>query len=243
MVRRELVSSRSEAKRLIDEKKVIVGGVPEPKPATLVSPQDAIRLVGDEKRWVSRGALKLIAALDEFPVSVTGLRALDVGASTGGFTEVLLHHGAGSVVALDVGRAQLHESLAHDDRVESLERTNFRHVTAEDIGTFPLIVGDVSFISLCTLATNLADVGSPGADYVLLVKPQFEAGRAEVGRGVVRDEAVRARSVVKVATCLGEVGLGAQGVVTSPIKGADGNVEYLLWLRKGARPAELEVAR
>ena len=142
---------------------------------------------------------------------------------------------------LDVGRAQLHEYLREDRRVTSLEQTNFRYVTSRDIGRFPLVVADVSFISLCTLRESLEDVGSPDADYLLLVKPQFEVGKHQVGRGVITDEGLRRDAVAKVISCLAEVGLGACGAITSPIKGAEGNVEYLLWLRKGAEGVELEV--
>jgi 23S rRNA (cytidine1920-2'-O)/16S rRNA (cytidine1409-2'-O)-methyltransferase len=217
--------------------------MPTPKPASLVSPDTPIELVSDEKRWVSRGALKLLAALDAFPVDPAGKKVLDVGASTGGFTEVVLERGASSVTALDVGRAQLHERVRRDPRVDSLERTNFRTV---DFGRleapFPLIVADLSFISLCAVAGNLAGVAAPGADLILLVKPQFEVGKGKVGRGgVVRDPAEREDVVRRVIACMAEVGLGACGVIRSPIEGRDGNVEYLLWLRKGEDGLALEV--
>jgi 23S rRNA (cytidine1920-2'-O)/16S rRNA (cytidine1409-2'-O)-methyltransferase len=221
---------------------VTVRGIPTPKPASLVSPETPIELVSDERRWVSRGAPKLLAALEVFPIEVAGKRALDVGASTGGFTEVLLDAGAAHVVALDVGRAQLHEMLREHPRVTSLERTNFRESTSSQLGRFPLVVADVSFISLCTLAARFAEMGEEGTDYMLLVKPQFEAQRRDVGKGgVVRDPSVRRQAVLKVAECVGEVGLGALGVIESPVKGLDGNVEYLLWLRKGSESRDLEV--
>ena len=199
-------------------------------------------MAGDQKRWVSRGALKLLAALDGFAVEVAGKRVLDVGASTGGFTQVLLEAGAEHVVSLDVGRGQLHESLRAHQSVTSMERTNFRNVSTSELGTFSLLVADVSFISLCTLAEKFSEVGEAAADYLLLVKPQFEARRRDVGRrGVVTDPEVRWQSVEKVVTCLGVAGIGAQSVITSPIKGSDGNVEYLLWLRKGNKIVDLEV--
>ncbi len=221
----------------------MVRGIPTPKPASLVATDTPIEIVSQERRWVSRGALKLLAALEAFPIEVGGKTALDVGASTGGFTEVLLDAGVTSVVAVDAGRAQLHESLHRDSRVTSREKTNFRHVDAEDLGgPFPLVVADLSFISLCTVADRLAAATTDDGDLVVLVKPQFEAGRAEVGKGgVVRDQDVRTRAFDKVIGCLAEAGLGALGSIRSPIEGGDGNVEYLLWLRKGAEAVPLEV--
>ncbi len=220
-----------------------MGGVPIPKPASLVAADTPIELMSAERRWVSRGALKLLAALETFPVDLAGKHVLDVGSSTGGFTEAALEGGAGSVTALDVGRAQLHESLLGDPRVLSMERTNFRHVDPARIGApFPVIVADLAFISLCTVAGNLAAAADDGADLILLVKPQFEAGKGHVGGGgVVRDQTVRERAVRHVIECLAAAGLGAFGLIRSPIEGGDGNVEYLLWLRKGEDGLELEV--
>jgi len=217
--------------------------MPTPKPASLVSADTPISLVTDERRWVSRGALKLLAALDAFPVDPTDKVVLDVGASTGGFTEVALDRGARSVTALDVGRAQLHERLRIDPRVVSLERTNFRTVDLSRLDVpYPIIVADVSFISLCAIATKLEEAAAIGADLILLVKPQFEAGKGSVGHGgVVRDHEVRERAVRDVINCLEEAGLGACGIIRSPIEGRDGNVEYLLWLRKGDKGIALEV--
>jgi 23S rRNA (cytidine1920-2'-O)/16S rRNA (cytidine1409-2'-O)-methyltransferase len=210
----------------------------------LVSPDTPIELVSDEKRWVSRGAHKLLAALEAFSVDPEGKDALDVGASTGGFTEVLLASGARSVTALDVGRAQLHESLRSDPRVDSLERTNFRLIDPAILekAPFPIVVADLSFISLCAVAINLARATADGGDLVLLVKPQFEAGKGEVGGGgVVRSQETRDRAIRKVLDCLHEAGLGARGIIRSPIEGRDGNIEYLLWLRKGEESLDLEV--
>ena len=223
---------------------MLVGGIPTPKPASLVSPDTPIELVSDEKRWVSRGAHKMLAALDAFPVDPEGRDVLDVGASTGGFTEVLLSRGARSVTALDVGRAQLHESLRADPRVHSLERVNFRLVDPAtlDKAPFPIVVADLSFISLCTVASNLAAATADNGDLILLVKPQFEAGKGELGGGgVVRRQETRDRAVAKVCDCLARSGLGARGIIRSPIEGRDGNVEYLLWLRKGEEGLALEV--
>ena len=242
-MRRDLARSRAEAQQLISDSKVLVGGMPTPKPATLVASDTPIELVTDEKRWVSRGAMKLLSALESFPVDMSGKRVLDVGSSTGGFTEVALDRGAASVTALDVGRAQLHERLLRDPRVVSMERTNFRLVDPDRLGDpFPVIVADLSFISLCAVAGNLASVATDGADLILLVKPQFEAGKGRVGHGgVVRDQTVRDEVVTHVIECLGAAGLGARGLVRSPIEGRDGNVEYLLWLRKGEAGLVLEV--
>ena len=217
--------------------------MPTPKPASLVSADTPISLVTNERQWVSRGAFKLLAALDAFPVDITNKVVLDVGASTGGFTDAALERGARSVTALDVGRGQLHERLRKDPRVMSLERTNFRTVDLSRLDVpYPIIVADVSFISLCAIAAKLAEAAGDGADLILLVKPQFEAGKGNVGHGgVVRDREVRARAVRDVIKCLAAVGLGACGIIQSPIEGRDGNVEYLLWLRKGDEGIALEV--
>ena len=243
MVRRELVNSRTEAQALIEDERVVVRGMPTPKPASMVSADTPISLVGEGRSWVSRGAQKMLAALEAFPIEVSGKPALDVGASTGGFTEVLLEAGARSVVALDVGRGQLHERLRADPRVESREKTNFRIVEPARIGApFPLVVADVSFISLCALATQFAAVTIEDADIVLLVKPQFEAGRKRIGRGgIVKDPSVWTETVERVMECMEHVGLGSQGLIKSPIEGAGGNIEYLLWLKKGSESAHLEV--
>ena len=217
--------------------------MPTPKPTTLVSPDTPIDLVGEPRRYVSRGAYKLIGALDAFGIDVEGRRALDAGASTGGFTQVLLERGASEVVALDVGYGQLDQRLRDDERVVVMERTNLRHVTPEDTGgRFSMVVADLSFISLCTVAPALARLADDDADLVLLIKPQFEAGKGEVGRGgIVRDDDVRRRAVEKALRCLTGEGLTPVGIVPSPITGADGNREFLAWCRPGADVVELEV--
>ena len=239
-----MAPSRTEAQRMIEGGKVEVGGVPTPKPATLVAPGTPIELVVEGPNYVGRGAVKLEGALAAFPVEVKGRRALDVGSSTGGFTDVLLRRGANHVVALDVGYGQLAHRLRQDPRVTVMERTNLRHTTPADTGApFPLIVGDLSFISLCTVAEALAGLAEPGGDLVLLIKPQFEAGKGEVGSGgIVRDDLVRRRAVEKVLACLAERKLGAQALVTSPLAGAGGNREVFVWCRAGVDPVEgLEV--
>jgi 23S rRNA (cytidine1920-2'-O)/16S rRNA (cytidine1409-2'-O)-methyltransferase len=209
----------------------------------VVATETRIEVVGGRRRWVSRGAEKLLAALAEFPVDLVGKRVLDVGASTGGFTEVALDAGASQVIALDVGRGQLHDRLRSDPRVVSVERTNIRNVLPADLGgTFPAIVVDVSFISLGTIASRLAEMADQGGDLIALIKPQFEVGRENLGRGgVVRDTAARSRAVAATLESLSRAGLGPLGLIRSPIAGGDGNVEYLVWLRKGERGALLEI--
>jgi 23S rRNA (cytidine1920-2'-O)/16S rRNA (cytidine1409-2'-O)-methyltransferase len=180
---------------------------------------------------VSRGGEKLAAALDRFPVTVAGRSALDAGASTGGFTDCALQHGALSVVALDVGHGQLHPRLRDDPRVQVMERVNVRHLSAADIGgAADAVVADLSFISLTTVARALLDCARPGAPMVLLVKPQFEAGRSEVsrGKGVIRDPDVWAEVQQRVGGALDGLGAAIMGWMTSPIQGAEGNVEFLL---------------
>lgn len=231
LVRRQLVSSRTEAQGLIAEHRVLVNGSIADKASRQVLPADAVVVEGPPPRFVGRGAEKLDHALDEFALDVTGLRALDAGASTGGFTDCLLQRGAAHVVALDVGHGQLHERLRADPRVTNLERCNVRHATAEQIGgRVELVVGDLSFISLTTVIPALVSLCQPGRSMVLLVKPQFEAGRAEVsrGKGVITDPAIRERVRGSVATALGAAGCAVVGWTESPIRGADGNVEFLV---------------
>lgn len=195
------------------------------------------------RRYVSRGGEKLEAALDAFAVDPTGLRVLDGGVSTGGFTDCLLQRGAAHVVAVDVGRGQLAWGLRTDPRVTLHERTNLRAVTADVIGgAVPLAVADLSFISLLTVAPALAACTTPDARLVLLVKPQFEAGRDAVGKGgIVRDPAVHHEVVVRVASGLGEAGLPVVAVITSPVAGADGNREFLALVHRGRAPADPEL--
>lgn len=212
-----------------------VGGVPVPKPATLVRPGDDVHLVGDEHQWASRGGVKLSGALDRFQIAVEGRRALDVGASTGGFTDVLLHRGAASVAAVDVGYGQLVWRLRSDPRVTVFDRTNFRIADPNGLGApFDVVAVDVSFISVGLLARPLAEAGRAGTDYLVLVKPQFEVGREHVGRGgVVTDPGLHADAVRRVAASLSDAGLGVHGVCRSPLPGASGNTEFFLHLRPG----------
>lgn len=210
---------------------MFVNGAVAAKASRQVAPADAIVVDGPPARFVGRGAEKLDHALDEFAVDVHGLRLLDAGASTGGFTDCALQRGAAEVVAVDVGHGQLHERLRGDPRVTNLERQNIRSITADAIGG-PVdgAVGDLSFISLRLVIAPIAAVCKPGAFMVLLVKPQFEAGRAEVsrGRGVVTDPVVHERVRAEVAGAIDAAGCRVEGWTTSPITGADGNVEYLV---------------
>jgi 23S rRNA (cytidine1920-2'-O)/16S rRNA (cytidine1409-2'-O)-methyltransferase len=237
LVRRGLVASREEARDAVAAGRVLVGGAPADKPARLVAPDEPLHLVGPARRFVGRGGEKLDAALGHFAVPVEGRRALDAGASTGGFTDCLLQRGARHVVAVDVGYGQLHERLRADPRVEVHERTDIRAFRTDE--PFELIVADLSFISLRTVAPVLVGaLAAPGADVVVLVKPQFEAGRAEVskGRGVVRDPAVHQRAVKGVRAAMEEAGAAMMGAMESPLRGADGNVEFLVRLRAHAAP-------
>ena len=235
LVRRGLARSRQQAAELIDAGKVSINGMPAVKAATAVAPTATLSVAGDGGHsWVSRGAHKLIGALDVFGIAVDGLRCLDAGASTGGFTEVLLARGAREVVAADVGYGQLAWSLRSDPRVIVVERTNVRDLSAVAIGgPVDLVVADLSFISLTTVLPALTRCAAPSADIVPMVKPQFEVGRGQVGAGgVVRDPVLRAESVLTVARRARELDWCAVGVTASPLPGPAGNVEYFLWLRR-----------
>jgi 23S rRNA (cytidine1920-2'-O)/16S rRNA (cytidine1409-2'-O)-methyltransferase len=221
------------------------------KPARLVGAGEPIVVLGPPSPNVSRGGRKLEAALERFAVPVAGQRALDAGASTGGFTDCLLQHGAAHVYAVDVGHGQLDPSLRSDGRVTVLERLHVRELTVERLREedpgfepVPLVVADLSFISLRTVAPVLCGpTSAPDADLVLLVKPQFEVGRTAVsrGRGVVRDPALWTGALEGVASALAHAGTGIMGAMASPLTGASGNVEFLLHARKGAAGAEADV--
>jgi 23S rRNA (cytidine1920-2'-O)/16S rRNA (cytidine1409-2'-O)-methyltransferase len=240
LVRRGLARSREHAASLVESGRVEVAGRAATKPATSVSMETSLRIVdADAPDYVSRGGHKLAGALDAFEadgLTVEGKRCLDAGASTGGFTDVLLRRGASSVVAVDVGYGQLAWSIRTDDRVMVLERTNVRTLTLDQVGApVEIVVGDLSFISLTLVIPALSGVTVAGGDLVLMVKPQFEVGRERIpDGGVVRDPAVRADAVRRVADAAGLVGLGVRGVTASPLPGPAGNVEYFLWLTAGA---------
>ncbi len=233
LVRRGLARSRQQAAELIGSGRVAVRGVVAGKPATVVD-RDTPVIVREtgQREWASRGAHKLIGALDAFDVDVTGARCLDAGASTGGFTDVLLDRGAAQVVAVDVGYGQLVWRLRSDERVTVHDRTNVRALTPDDIGgPVAVTVADLSFISLRTVLPALAAC----TDGVLLpmVKPQFEVGRARLGSGgVVRDPALRLSALVGVAAAARELGLVLRGAVASPLPGSSGNVEFFLLLAR-----------
>jgi 23S rRNA (cytidine1920-2'-O)/16S rRNA (cytidine1409-2'-O)-methyltransferase len=246
LVRRGLSPSRSQARAIVREGRVTVDGAPAAKPGRLVSPAEAVLVSGPPARFVSRGGDKLAAALGAWGIDPTGWRVLDAGASTGGFTDCLLQHGAGSVVALDVGHGQLHPKIRDDPRVEVVERTNLRAIDPADLGTFDLVTCDLSFISLTTVAASLAGLLRDDGQLVALVKPQFEAGRVEVsrGRGVVTDPAVWRAALERVIAALEDQGTSIMEVMASPIKGGSGNVEFLLHAvpsraERPARPLDL----
>ena len=243
LVRRGLARSRGEAAALVSHGRVLVARQPAGKPATAVTPETSLLLRddADSPAYVSRGGTKLAGALHAFSVDVAGRRALDAGASTGGFTDVLLQWGASEVIAVDVGYGQLAWPLRNDPRVRVLERTNVRTLSPEHLGApVDLVVADLSFISLRLVLGALRACAQDNADFIVLVKPQFEAGRDLVGpRGVVRDSDVRAAAVTNVALAAAKLGLGTAGVVASSLPGPAGNVEYFLWLR-GDAPAVVE---
>jgi 23S rRNA (cytidine1920-2'-O)/16S rRNA (cytidine1409-2'-O)-methyltransferase len=230
-VRRGLAPSRQHAQADIAAGRVTVAGAPAEKAARLVAPGEPIQVLGPGPRFVGRGGEKLDAALERFAVDVAGRRAYDLGASTGGFTDCLLQRGAGSVVAVDVGYGQLHERLRGHPRVEVRERTNVRSLAPGDLGApADVVVADLSFISLRTVLPAVLRLVGPGGHLVLLVKPQFEAGRTEAarGKGVITDPAVWARVVEEVAAALQDGGAAIMGAMASPLRGADGNVEFLV---------------
>ena len=240
LVRRGLARSREHASQLIADGRVTVRGTVAGKPATAVETDAAVvvRADNDDPDWASRGAHKLLGALAAFEpagLRVAGRRCLDAGASTGGFTDVLLRRGAATVVAADVGRGLLVWRLRGDERVVVLDRTNVRSVTREQVGgPVDLVVADLSFISLRIVLPALLACCGADADLVPMVKPQFEVGKARLGSGgVVRDPALRAEVVGEVLAAAGELGLRTHGVVASPLPGPSGNVEYFAWLRRG----------
>jgi 23S rRNA (cytidine1920-2'-O)/16S rRNA (cytidine1409-2'-O)-methyltransferase len=239
LVRRGLAASRTDAQGEVAAGRVLVNGAVADKPARMVAPGDAVVVTGPPPRFVGRGGEKLDAALTAFGVDVAGSDALDVGASTGGFTDCLLARGARRVVALDVGHGQLHPRIRADPRVVVLERTNIRDATPDTIGGLvDVVVVDVSFISLTVIIPTLVALCQPGSPMVLLVKPQFEAGRTEVGkgRGVITDPAIHTRVQGEVAEALVAAGCTVVAWTDSPLLGGQGNRELLVHARTGARP-------
>jgi 23S rRNA (cytidine1920-2'-O)/16S rRNA (cytidine1409-2'-O)-methyltransferase len=239
LVRRGLARSRGQARELVADGGVRLGGKPATKPSTLVPAGMPIELAAAPDHWVGRAAYKLLHALEVFGaegLAVTGRRCLDVGASTGGFTQVLLEAGASSVTALDVGHGQLATRLASDPRVDERSGTNIRQVTAAELGgPFDVVVVDLSFISLRLVLDRIREQLADDGDVVLLVKPQFEVGREHLARtGVVRSERERRRVLDATVLAVEAAGLGPRGLTRSPLAGSEGNQEYLLWAAPAA---------
>jgi 23S rRNA (cytidine1920-2'-O)/16S rRNA (cytidine1409-2'-O)-methyltransferase len=246
LTQRGLVRSRTVAAKLIADGMVTVDGEPIVKASHKVR-DDQLLEVAPSDHYVSRGAHKLIAALDAFGVPVAGSIALDAGASTGGFSQVLLERGVGRVIAVDVGHGQLAAQLALEPRLVLVEGFNLRYATAEAIRAASgvserpdVVVGDLSFISLTTVLPALVATAKPGADFVLLIKPQFEVGRGGIREGVVRNPALRADAVSGVLWAGWDLGLSTHGLIASPIAGGAGNHEYLCWMTSaaGSNPTE-----
>ncbi|WP_373048122.1 TlyA family RNA methyltransferase [Vulgatibacter sp.] len=236
LVERGLADTRARAQALVMAGEVLAGEHRVDKPGQLVDVELPLRLKGEGLRYVSRGALKLEGALDTFAIDPTGMRCVDLGASTGGFTDLLLQRGAEAVWAVDVGYGQLHEKLRQDPRVRSFERINARHVGLEELGAEPFDLGvmDLSFISLALVLPAAVGLIRTGGQLVMLVKPQFEVGPQDVGKGgVVRDPAARLAAIEKIRRICGEdLGLEILGCIDSPVHGPAGNVEALLWVRR-----------
>ena len=234
-----LTESRERAKTTIMSGLVFVNGQRVDKPGTAVSPDAKIEVRGDALPFVSRGGFKLDKALRVFPIDPDGMVCIDCGASTGGFTDVLLQHGAKRVYAVDVGYGQLAWKLRNDPRVVNLERTNLRYITAEQIPEpIDLAVMDVSFISIKLILPSVKALLKENADLVCLIKPQFEAGREDVGKkGVVRDSEVHARVIRDILSFVPQIGLSAVGLDYSPIRGPEGNIEYICHLKNSSSPS------
>ena len=235
LVRRGLVESRERAQALILAGQVDLGGRAAAKAGTMVSEHAEVRVIGPDHPWASRGGVKLAHALDAFGLDGDGRLGIDIGASTGGFTDVLLTRGVRRVLAIDVGRGQLHWKLRTDPRVALVEGLNARFLTAADVAALDgppgIVTIDVSFISLALVLPPLVPIATPGTDVVALVKPQFEAGRRDAPKGIVRDPAVHARVVADVTAKAAAIGWTRLAVTPSPIEGGKGNREFLMHLR------------
>ena len=234
-----LTESWERAKTTVMSGLVFVDGKRIDKPGTQVSPDSKIEVKGSAIPYVSRGGLKLEKALKVFHIDPTGMHCIDCGASTGGFTDVLLKNGADKVFAVDVGYGQLAWSLRQDERVVNMERTNIRHISPEQIPeALDLAVADLSFISLKLVLPAISSVLKDKAELVCLIKPQFEAGKDEVGKkGVVRDESVHLAVIESILDFVPTIGLTVLGLDYSPIKGPEGNIEYLCYMKKGGGEA------
>jgi 23S rRNA (cytidine1920-2'-O)/16S rRNA (cytidine1409-2'-O)-methyltransferase len=245
LVRRGLVGSREEARQAIAAGSVLLRGGPATKPSSMVGEHEPLEVHRAVRRFVSRGGDKLDAALDRFSIDVAGHAALDAGASTGGFTDVLLRRGADRVIAVDVGYGQLDWSLRSDPRVTVLDRTNVRSLRADRLAYRPrIVVADLSFISLALVIPALVGVSDDVAEHIYLVKPQFEAGRQGIGKGgVVRDPGVWASALASVTAAARRAGLVPRGVMSSPLRGPAGNVEFLLWSSLGSSAPDIDLDR
>ena len=232
LVKQGIATDVGHAKVLIDQGVILVNGSIALTDNRMIANSDSV-LLSAPARFVSRGGEKLEAALQSFGVDLDGKRVLDVGASTGGFTDCVLQHGASEVTALDVGKSQLHDRLVRDPRVKVLDSTNARTMTSAQVGHFDVVVADLSFISLRQVATALCGVLRPHGDMILLVKPQFEAEKSEVdkGAGVIRDSEIHHRTIAQVVQAFHSQGMNQSGLIESPLRGADGNTEFLLHLR------------
>ena len=231
LVKQGIASDAAHAKTLIDQGLIMVNGSIALTDNRMIANSDSV-LLSTPARFVSRGGEKLEAALLAFGIDLRDKRVLDVGASTGGFTDCVLQRGAGEVTSLDVGKSQLHDRLVRDPRVKAVDSTNARTMTVDMVGDFDVIVVDLSFISLRQVATALCDVLRPHGDMILLVKPQFEAEKSEVdkGAGVIRDVEIHQRTILQVTQAFESLGLKQSGLIESPLRGADGNTEFLLHL-------------
>lgn len=244
LIERGLTSSRERAKELIQAQQVLVNGKPVQKPAQLCAPTDVVELRGQVMPYVSRGGLKLEKALDTFGVDPTGCCAVDIGASTGGFTHCLLLRGARKIYAVDVGIDQLHETLRQDARVCNMENRNIRHLTAADFPELPtLAVCDVSFISLRLVLPVVQQILSPGGAMLTLIKPQFEAGKSAVGKkGVVKDPKTHIKVLQEMKDIIAKNGFILSGMTYSPIRGPEGNIEFLAYLQQHGTPQHIDIA-
>ena len=244
LVERGLAPSREKAKALIMSGDVFVNGQREDKAGATFDPEKAnIEVKADKLKYVSRGGLKLEKAIDVFNIDLNGMTCMDIGASTGGFTDCMLQNGAKKVFSIDVGHGQLAWSLRNDERVVCMEKTNFRYTKPEDIGeTVDFASVDVSFISLTKILEPAVNIIRDGARMVCLIKPQFEAGREEVGKkGVVRDKKVHVSVIKKIVDYVPTIGFNILGLDYSPVKGPEGNIEYLLYIEKNAVFCENEI--
>ena len=242
LVSQGLATSREKAKAVIMAGNVLVNGQREDKAGTMIDVKAQITVKGSQLKYVSRGGLKLEKAMSHFDLTLAGKVCMDVGASTGGFTDCMLQNGAVKVYSVDVGHGQLDWKLRNDERVTCMEKTNIRYVVPEDIAEPPAFVSiDVSFISLTKVLLPVRNLMTADGEIVCLIKPQFEAGREKVGKkGVVRDPKVHEEVIHKVIDYAAEIGLESRNLEFSPIKGPEGNIEYLLHLKKKERPEEVE---